>query len=195
MCVVFVFISHSRYDEQIKNFFSHAIARTNGLNGTFMEFENLEGAYAGVEISNKIRHPNTACLIVLLGENIESAPGDPVYTHNWVNFEVGVAAGYGKPVWVFEEYRDDIHFPIPYVTDYCQYQIGNNDFLRYIGNTLIGSMLSPPHRRTPQVRIHCHFCHAEYNYWNDVPIERCPVCRQPTTQRRNKIDLRLSNVV
>lgn len=152
-----------------------------------MEFENLEGMYAGVEISNKIRDPNTASLVVLLGENIESAPGDPVYTHNWVNFEVGVAAGYGKPVWVFEEYGHNIHFPIPYVTDYCRYELDNNEFLRYIGDILIGMQ--------PTSRIRCLFCHAEYNYWNSEPIEHCPVCRQPSTRQRNKIDLRLSNVL
>jgi hypothetical protein len=52
-----------------------------------MEFENLQGIYAG--IGNR----STACVIVLLGENIESSSASSVHTRNWVNFEVGVAAG------------------------------------------------------------------------------------------------------
>jgi hypothetical protein len=93
-------------------FFSNAL-RAVGLQGILMEYEDLRGIYAGVRISNIVRDRNVVCLIVLLGDNVESSSRSPVHTHNWVNFEVGVAAGYGKAVWVFEEYCYDRHFPIP----------------------------------------------------------------------------------
>lgn len=185
-----LFISHSRYDNQIKNFFSNAIVRTQGLNGTFIEFENLNGLYAGIEISNIIGSQCTACVLVLLGENIYSSPVSPVHTQNWVNFEVGVAAGYQKPVIVFEEYEYDINFPIPYVSDYCRYNIDDN-LVGTIGNMLAQRILQ---RLQPQRAIQCQGCYARYYYWNDDLLERCPVCRRSTTQRRNRIDLRLSNV-
>jgi hypothetical protein len=30
-----------------------------------------------------------------------------------VIFEAGVAAGAGKPIWVFEDFKDNIKFPVP----------------------------------------------------------------------------------
>ena len=155
-----------------------------------MEFENLHGLYAGIEISNSIGAQNTKGLIVLLGENIHSSPGSPVHTQNWVNFEVGVAAGYKKPVLVFEEYGHDINFSIPYVSDYCRYNIDDKS-VGPIGDLLAQRILQ---RRRPRRLIRCAGCDATYFYWNSDVIERCPVCRRSSTIRRNRIDLRLSNV-
>ncbi|MDE1767498.1 MAG: hypothetical protein KGI27_14680, partial [Thaumarchaeota archaeon] len=102
------------------------IARTK-LQASFMELEDLEGEYAGSRISDIIRsnvQEDTNAVLVLLGKNLENPPSaTPQYTHNWVNFEVGVAAGCKKPVWVFEDYDEFINFPIPYVTDYCRYNL------------------------------------------------------------------------
>jgi hypothetical protein len=188
--MVYLFTSHSKYDKQIKNFFSNAIARTDGLNGTFIEFENLQGLYAGVDISNIIGNLNTKGVILLLGENVYSSQRSPVHTHNWVNFEVGVAAGYKKLVLVFEEYGHDINFPIPYVSDYCRYNV-DDESVGLIGDLLAQRILQ---RRRPQRQIRCAGCYATYFYWNNDVLENCPVCRRSSTTRRNRIDLRLSNV-
>ena len=186
----FVFVSHSKYDTEIVEFFSYAL-RAAGLKGILMEYEDIRGIYAGERISKIIKDPKIACLIVLLGENIVSSPRSPVHTRNWVNFEVGVAAGYNKAVWVFEEYGDEKNFPIPFVSDYCRYHLWDEGFLEYIGQVLSyklagGESLHP---------TKCGFCHARFFSWNSDALKYCPVCRQPSYKKRNKIDLRLSNVV
>jgi hypothetical protein len=190
--MVYVFISHSQLDDEIKYFFSNAIVRIHGLNATLMEFENLEGFYAGDEISNEIWDETTGCIAVLLGRNISNFP----YTHNWVNFEVGVASGCGKPVWVFEEHDYDVNFPIPFVTDYCRYYLNDSEFLRYIGGILEYSLAHLMTNGVPVVRNEkvCPNCSARFNYWNDDEIEYCPVCRQPFDSRGRRVNLRLSNI-
>jgi hypothetical protein len=88
-----------------------------------------------------------------------------------VAFEVGVAAGCQKPVWVFEEFGYNIISPIQFVTNYCRYQMDyNNEFLRYIRNILVGK---GPHPN----QIGCPNCYASYRYWNREAIEYCPICR------------------
>lgn len=128
-----VFISHSKYDIGIKNFFGAAIGRVDGLNHRMMELENLEeryDRYAAIEISNYIRN-ECASLIVLLRPNLLSSPRSPIHTHNWVPFEVGVAADCRMPIWVFEEYHKEFRFPIPLVTDYCRYNLWQDQYHRY----------------------------------------------------------------
>jgi hypothetical protein len=112
-----IFLSHSKHDEDIINYFSKAFGRV-GI--TIMELENLNRRYAGVEISDSIRNECNA-VAVLLGKKLANPPYESrQYTNNWVNFEVGVASGSGKPVWVFESFGETIPFPIPHVTDYVQ---------------------------------------------------------------------------
>jgi hypothetical protein len=127
-----IFISHSKHDENIVNYFSKAFGRV-GLPFRLMELEDLSNRYAGYEIRTIIRSESDA-VAVLLGRSLQSPPSPTSeFTHNWVNFEVGTAAGIGKPVWVFEDYRENIRFPIPYVTDYLQYELNNTEHLRLIG--------------------------------------------------------------
>ena len=72
---------------------------------------------AGVEITEYIRDKETVAVFLLLGSNLQFPPPSArVYTHNWVIFEAGVAAGAGKPIWVFEDFKDNIKFPVPFVT-------------------------------------------------------------------------------
>jgi hypothetical protein len=116
-----VFFSHSKHDHNLINYFLH-IFTDIGLRGIFFESQQLYEDYAGWTISNTIGRPDTITVFVLLGKNLEKPPTlTSQYTHNWVSFEVGVAAGCGKPIWVFEEFGSFIRFPIPFVTDYAQY--------------------------------------------------------------------------
>lgn len=48
--MAFVFISHSKYDIEIKNFFGAAIGAIDGLTPTMMELENLQGEYAAIAV-------------------------------------------------------------------------------------------------------------------------------------------------
>lgn len=92
-----VFVSHSKRDEKIKNFFA-LIFNRKGINSILMELEDLQYMNKGVEISRKICEESDA-LVVLLGKNVQSPPKRAHnFTRNWVSFEVGVAAGCKKPV-------------------------------------------------------------------------------------------------
>jgi hypothetical protein len=188
--MVLVFISHSKYDIEIVEFFRVAL-KAVGLQGKLMEYEDTRGIYAEDRISDIIKDPRISCVIVLLGENIVTSPRSPVHTRNWVNFEVGVAAAYKKAVWVFEEYGYDRDFPIPFVSDYCRYYLWDDISLEHIGQVLVYKLTGGQSLYPKQ----CGYCYARFYYWNSDIIEHCPVCRQPSYKRRNKIDLRLSNVV
>ena len=122
--MVVVFVSHSRRDENIINFFTKVFSRI-GIKSIFMELEDLSYKDAGNEIANSIREECDA-VIVLLGKNVLYAPRRSTrHTRNWVAFEVGVAAGCKKSVWVFENSRIPIYFPIPYITDYYKYKLND----------------------------------------------------------------------
>ena len=170
-----IFISHSKYDENIVNYFSKAFARV-GLPVKLMELEDLSNKYAGYEILNIIRSESDG-VAVLLGKNLHSPrTSTPEFTHNWVNFEVGAAAGVGKPVWVFEDYRERIRFPIPYVTDYVQYTLNNNEHLRIIGD-LVKANLTSRMYDAPLIKCPHSSCNAVYYYWSTSQQILCPVCR------------------
>ena len=79
-----------------------------------------------------------------------------------------------------------IRFP----KDYCRYYLDDDRSLKHIGNVLTRKLAGGRVRG-----ITCGYCYARYYYWNADRIEQCPVCRNPTFRKRNKIDLRLSNVV
>lgn len=176
-------MSHSKHDVDIVNYFAKIFARLK-LQAHFMELEDLAGKYQGARISDIIRSnfvEDTKAVIVLLGENLEHPPTPtPQYTHNWVNFEVGVAAGSSKPVWVFEKFDEVIQFPIPYVTDYCQYHLGNVDELRGIAD-LLEKLYQHNLVVQPARILKCHLCQASFRQWNkNQTCINCPVCRQFT---------------
>lgn len=177
-----IFVSHSRYDTESISFFAKIFARV-GIIGRFMEWEKLDNEYAGLRIADIIRSDvieNTRAVLVLLGKNLKNPPTPtPQFTHNWVNFEVGVAAGCKKPVWVFEKLDEFIQFPIPYVTDYAKYRHEDIGHLRIIGDILKDKITNG--LRRPPFTITCGHknCNGKYNFWNeDVKEFNCPVCRQ-----------------
>jgi len=179
-----VFISHSKHDTEIVSFISKILANI-GLKGHFMEWEKLENQYAGTRIADIIRsdvQENTDALFVLLGKSLENPPlENRQYTHNWVNFEVGVSAGCKKPVWVFENIQDFIKFPIPWVTDYIVYKLDDTEHLRSIGEILKQQILLSSNLQPHRV-INCPYqnCNARYNLWTVGLFQiNCPVCRQP----------------
>jgi hypothetical protein len=97
---------------------------------------------------------------------------------------VGLATGSGKPVWVFEDYNDNIPFPIPFVTDYVRYNLGEIEHLRNIGQMLHDSL--PIRKVMPPDGIRCPHanCNAVYSYWSDRINMQCPVCRQTINFKR-----------
>lgn len=180
-----VFFSHSKHDRNLINYFSNIFTHI-GLKGIFFEWQQLYSNYAGTTISNTICHPDTIALFVLLGKNLEKPPtSTPQYTHNWVRFEVGVASGCGKPIWVLEEFGSFIRFPIPFVTDYAQYIPENLEHLQYYGRIFQDRIIYRTNRIVPVQTFHCQYadCNAIYNCWSIAQKFNCPVCRRPIPKK------------
>ena len=183
-----VFVSHSRDDKELRNFFTNIASRA-GFRNYFMEWENLENEYAAARIADIIRSnvlENVRMVVVLLGQNLANPPTHtPQFTHNWVTYEVGVAAGCRKPVWVLDETNQFIDFPIPYVTDYYQYKLDDVNDLQRIGELIMWSIQHGP---TKKAITRCPYdnCNAQYNLWNRYSNEiYCPTCRQLITFQNN----------
>ena len=82
-----IFMSHSKHDLEIVNYFYKAFARV-GLTVKIMELEDFN-KYAGYEILNKLRKESDG-EAVFLGRNLHYPPTlTPEFTDNWVKFEVG----------------------------------------------------------------------------------------------------------
>lgn len=175
-----IFVSHSKHDIDKVNYFSKIIG-TKGITVQLMELEDMGTKYPAARITDIIRSQwdeDTRAVIVLLGKNLLNPPTEtPQFTHNWVNFEVGVAAACRKPVWVFEEFGDLINFPIPYVTDYCRYELENVKHLQNIGSFFKKMVNYPQQYNLPQDRVTCVLCNAKYKIWDSDPQFNCPVCR------------------
>lgn len=188
--MVSVFVSHSKHDVHLRKFFAEVFTSI-GLRAHFMEFAELGKKYAGNEISWMIRAGffsghDTAAVFVLLGESLANPPTNtPEFTHNWVSFEVGAAAGCRKPVWVFEEYGKNIQFPIPFVTDYVQYHLDDVDHLKVLRQIFKERIQYPNAQQTvkPERTVKCPWsdCNAEYRYWSTADTINCPVCRRGIT--------------
>ena len=204
----FVFVSHSRYDKQEKEFFAKTIDNTQLLRPLFMENENLNNQNAGLIIRNNILSNDCKCLVVLIGNRILFPPGyNFSFTHNWVGFEVGVASCANKPIIVFEEdlenLNDIVPFPIPFLNHYVRYRQDESNS-NYIARLLRGNIprdVFPMNIKCPYVH-----CRAEYAYWilRKTEIEErmpCPACRglfRPSVDenltRDNSFDFMPSNV-
>lgn len=183
MCAIFV--SHSKYDKEMMDFFTSITSRL-GIKNFFMEWEDLEGKYPAKRITEIIRSrwiENVTMVVVLLGPNLSNPPNQH-FTHNWVTFEVGVASGCGKPVLVLEEINHITNFPIPYLTDYYQYQLDSKEDRIQIGETMKTiRLISTGNKRVPKnISTKCGHsdCNAVFNLWMRYSNEiNCPACRRP----------------
>jgi hypothetical protein len=180
-----VFFSHSKHDRNLINYFSN-IFTDIGLQGIFFEWQKPYSNYAGRTISNIICDPDSAAIFVLLGKYLENPPvSSSQYTHNWVNFEVGVAAGCGKRIWVFEEFGSSVRFPVPFVTDYAQFTHDSVDHLQYYGRIFRSIIMYRTNLVAPVPWFRCQYidCNAIYNCWSIAQRFNCPVCRRPIPKR------------
>lgn len=174
-----IFVSHSKYDSDIVHFFTAAFATSKkGVKADFTEFEDLGERYAGREIAQRITNPETQAIFVLLGPGVRGA----LHTENWVTFEVGVASGVRKHVWVFEPLVDNVDFPVPYLDHYVQYQVGSKDYLHFVREMIDAYDLFPLLwnsiilKRKPE-SVRCGKCHAEFFMHTPIGQFPCPCCR------------------
>ena len=120
-----VFISHSRKDRELINNVATMLRNVND-EPVLMEY-----------MPRTIRdRPNWAMIrkvvsdsdYLMLFKTDNAITTD--YTKSWIIYEVGLAAAYGKRLFVFERKGPPIRFPIPYLTDYMIFDPGKvRDFL------------------------------------------------------------------
>jgi len=180
-------VSHSQYDTKIRDFFTNIIAAAIGVDAEPVEFERA-GPYPALTIIQKMANPATKAVFVLLGPGLLRSE----YTINWVAFEVGLAAGLRKDVWVFEQFDADIQFPVPYINHYVQYALGNIDHFQYIKEKVSAYTRFLPAMRdriilaaNPEY-IECQYekCGASYYFHSHAEKIKCPACRQLLVEKK-----------
>ena len=108
-----IFISHSKRDKELvitiektlKNI-GHTPIIEEFIPEENMELIPYEEIRKNVDMSDYV--------FLFLTDNIVKTN----FTHNWVSFEVGVAANAMKRLFVFERLGVPVPYPIPYLTDY-----------------------------------------------------------------------------
>ena len=181
-----IFVSHSRYDTQIRKEFSEVFAVAKGAYPIYMEFEEI---YPPAWNSIKGKVSSSQALFVLLGPNIQKT----IHTQNWVAFEVGLACAFEKEVWVFEQDGSNVEFPIPYLTDYMIYNLEDKNHFEYVRSVIKGYGKPIPRfplnvdhltkRGIPTgVHVTCSHenCVTSYYLHTDIQSFICPSCRQRT---------------
>lgn len=108
-----IFISHSKRDkelvitiEKILKNIGHTPIIEEFIPEENMELIPYEEIRKNVDMSDYV--------FLFLTDNIIKTE----FTHNWVSFEVGVAANARKRLFVFERLGVPVPYPIPYLTDY-----------------------------------------------------------------------------
>jgi hypothetical protein len=112
-----VFISHSKKDKSLVYNICKILYRA-GMRPFIAEFEELgeSGGLTSEDLKREMEQSEMVAL--LLTENVISTK----YTRNWVAYEVGLAHGLNKPIWVFEDENKPIKdFPVPHVDYYFLY--------------------------------------------------------------------------
>jgi hypothetical protein len=179
--MVQIFVSHSKYDKDIRASFDTVFART-GVKSVCMEFEQMRSP-EWQEIKNAVN--SSEAVFLLLGQNVRRS----IHTQNWIAFEVGLACAFSKDVWVFEQEGSNIKFPIPYLTDYMIYNLENQRYFNYVRMTIEGygrsAPILPPLKSIRRKRgipegmgVSCRKCEAEFSIHameNNIRF-RCPSC-------------------
>lgn len=172
-----VFISHSKDDPNLE--FFHKVFSGVGTEAMWMEFEEIvPPPYA--YIMNKLNQCDA--VFVLLSDYLLSKPE----THNWVSFEIGLAANYqiqsifpglrqkGLDVFVFEPISRSIDFAVPYCTYYMPY-VGDTEDIKFLKDLIKNT---PFHQKGITVQCPNNNCRLEFKLLTDVKEFVCPSCRR-----------------
>lgn len=165
-----IFISHSRFDTDILIPFDEIFAGTN-VRRIRVEFESYE-LPPWIFIRDSILR--SSAVFLLLGPNVNQSP----YTQNWISYEVGLACGLNKPVWVFERIDQPINFPIPFLNHYMLYNPDIPEHSDYIRNIINGYLaLLPTHPMGTPIECGTSNCGIRFNLHTLVERFYCPSCR------------------
>ena len=173
-----VFISHSRDDPNLD--FFHKIFSGVATEAKWMEFEDITSPpYA--HIMDELNQCDA--VFVLLSNYILSQP----HTHNWVSFEIGLAANYQSPalplvfrqrgldVFVFEPFSEKVDFAVPYCTYYMVYDKGSDEHFKFLKDLIKDAPSNPK-----GLEVQCPYdnCGLKFKLLTDIKEFVCPSCRQ-----------------
>lgn len=180
-----IFISHSRYDEDVRKYFDEIFAGTT-VKAVRLEFEKFKEPPSKFILKN-IR--SSDAMFVLLGQNITRTPA----TQIWVGFETGAAASKEAlcPIWVFEPIQHTpIPFPVPFLHHYVPYDPNSSEHREYITSIIKGYQAPIPLFRMFTIpkgwkQVTCPYEGCGISYILHTPIDEihCPTCRQKITFR------------
>jgi len=123
-----IFISHSSKDTESINFFNTMFSTTK-ISAIYEEYDQAEGKHVN---NQKIRNDiaSSDAVFVLLDKAIENLQ----HTRDWITWEIGVAKGLNKKVFVFEKAKDHgkIGIVIPHLDHFFSYEPNNTNWRNYI---------------------------------------------------------------
>lgn len=123
-----IFISHSAQDKESIDFFNKVFS-TSKVIAIYEEYEKVEGKQIDhVKIKADIN--SCSAVFVLLDKSIQNKK----HTRDWIVWEIGVAKGNNKPVWVFEKAKDFqlLDIVTPHLDHFVVYTPTNMDWYKYI---------------------------------------------------------------
>ncbi len=168
--MVRLFLSHSKYDKKILDYFDTIVARVEGVSSFRASLESFPDVESpGNTIANALRQ--SIAVFVLLGSGMLQSQ----YTMSWVGYEVGLASAWSIPVWVFEWIEDNVNFPTPHVDHYILYSMESyRPFIRELVESFQTFALGFPKPLQLLKRILkgkstiCSHCQATYNIYQDL---------------------------
>lgn len=202
-----IFISHSKEDKDLINFFSKVFSSTK-VKAIWEEFKKIItlNSVTSKKIKDDIKQSNA--LFIILSQNVQALP----HTRDWVDWESGVGSASNKDIWVFEPYRQlgSISVVTPHLNHYVLFET-NNSWFKYIWQiidsyndsnillattvgelqriTTLEGLIGDPVRdksinRPTGIEIKCSYCSLVYNIHFPIPDRsnqfnfRCPVCNK-----------------
>lgn len=109
-----IFVSHSKRDESVRNFFADVFAGEN-VAGKFVEFEEYQSP-PWQYIQERVNAAKA--VFVLLGPHVQELS----YTRDWITWETGLASQAGRDIWVFEPFNQWCNIAISHVSHYVVYE-------------------------------------------------------------------------
>lgn len=175
-----IFLSHSKLDKEILNYFDTIVARIEGISSFRASLESFPIVESPAEtITNAIKQ--SVAVFVLLGKGMLQSQ----YTMSWVGYEVGFANALAKEVWVFELQNEIIDFPTPHVDHYILYSM--DEWRQFIRELLEAYESGPLGLQRPLLlfkrlrsgkNVLCSQCWSSFKIYQDFRfICKCPACR------------------
>jgi hypothetical protein len=174
-----VFVSHSAHDANGKEFLQ-ALFGSVSHKAFFYSWEGPRAPHTD-ELKEKIAESDS--VFVLLSPHIEQS-----HTAAWVTFEVGIAVGMAKPIWVIEHLmnpgrEEHTDVPIPGVTGYIERpgslpNLQTEPYYSLVASAGTRTPKGPDGRELRKISCLNDACRASYFVYFEPPAIYCPVCRK-----------------